>query len=67
MVNNEYKLTSELLKLSYSKYWADAKKEWGIQRIYYLDDEPQACLCGHYPIKEVCVIKNNKTGKIAPM
>ena len=63
MVKNEYKLISELLKLSYSHSWSEAKKEWGIHYIYYLDDEPQACLCGHYPIVEVCVIKNNITGK----
>lgn len=64
MVKNEYKLTSELLKLSSSQIWEEAKREWSIQCIY-LDEEPQSCLCGHYPIVEICVIKNNITGKTA--
>ena len=65
MVNEKYQLIPELLSRSHSKMWSDAKKEWQLKNIYYLDNEPQSCLCGHYPIKEVCVLINNITGSIA--
>ncbi len=52
-----YKLTQEIIKLSESDYWHSAKNEWNFEYAYY-SDELQRCLCGHYPIKNVCVIKN---------
>jgi len=36
-----------------------AKLEWRFESAYYCE-EPQTCLCGHYPIKNVCVIKNKE-------
>jgi hypothetical protein len=52
-----YKLTSEIIKLSESAYWDSAKNEWNFEYAYY-SEELQTCLCGHYPIKNICVLKN---------
>lgn len=52
-----YRLTQEIINLSESDFWDNAKNEWSFAYAYYSDDL-QTCLCGHYPIKNVCVIKN---------
>lgn len=54
----EYQLKEEILKLSQSKAWTVAKLEWTLIAIY-LSEEADTCPCGHYPIKEICRIKNN--------
>jgi len=53
-----FKLTEGIIKLSESDFWKFAKNEWAFEYAYYSDDL-QRCLCGHYPIKNICVIKNN--------
>ncbi|WP_145000613.1 hypothetical protein [Olleya sp. Hel_I_94] len=50
-------MTEEIIKLSNSDIWSSAKLEWNFEYAYY-SEELQRCLCGHYPIKNVCVIKN---------
>lgn len=57
---SEYQLTTELLKLSQSKNWDLAKLEWELVDIERVEDAEE-CLCGHFPIIEVCVINNVKT------
>lgn len=52
-----YKLTEEIISLSESKQWDLAKNEWRFEFAYYAE-ELQSCLCGHYPIRNICVIKN---------
>jgi hypothetical protein len=52
-----YKLTSEIINLSTAKNWDSAKQEWTFDFAYY-SDSLETCLCGHYPIKNICVIKN---------
>ena len=52
-----YKLTSEIINLSTTKNWDSAKREWTFNFAYY-SDSLETCLCGHYPIKNICVIKN---------
>jgi hypothetical protein len=59
---SEYKLTKEIIDLSNGSTWDLAKLEWGLAEIYEAD-EPERCLCGHYPIKEVCVLTNRLNGK----
>jgi hypothetical protein len=59
----EYKLIDEILKLSSSKSWETAKLEWSFVRAF--EGGPQSCLCGHYPIKNICVIHNSKSKKSA--
>jgi hypothetical protein len=60
MNNREYRLHSELLKLSHSKNWSQAKLEWRFESAY-IADEPDTCLCGHFPIIEICTIYNIET------
>ena len=61
---SEYKLIEEIIKLSESKKWDSAKLEWGLSEIYE-EDEPDTCLCGHFPIIEMCVLKNKINANLA--
>ncbi|WP_322614035.1 hypothetical protein [Pseudomonas sp. BIC9C] len=56
---SEFNLTREILALSQSVAWDEAKREWTLHNIYEAD-EFETCLCGHYPIKEICVLQNKK-------
>ena len=56
-----YKLTQEIIKLSLSKDWHRAKLEWQFTYAYQ-SNSLETCLCGHYPIKNICVITNTKNG-----
>lgn len=53
-----YNLTSEIVKLSVSEYWDSAKLEWNFEYAYQSEDS-QTCLCGHFPIRNICVIVNS--------
>jgi len=53
------KLTEEILKLSVSQFWDSAKLEWKFENAYQ-SEEKQTCLCGHFPIRNICVIKNKE-------
>ncbi len=59
---SEFKLVKEIISLSHSKTWEQAKNEWSIEEIYD-SEEPDTCLCGHFPIVEICVLGNTKTNK----
>ena len=62
-MNNFEKLKQEILKLSSSNNWASAKKEWvpiGMEEV----DDPEECLCGHFPITEVLILRNKATSKV---
>lgn len=61
---SDYTLTSELLKLSKSRIWDRAKLEWDVVDIHKVE-EPETCLCGHYPIVEICTIENTQTNQQA--
>lgn len=61
---SEYKLTEEILKRSQSKVWDVAKLEWKLSQIYEAD-EPETCLCGHFPIIEICILKNKINAQLA--
>ena len=55
----EYRLKEEIIALSESKIWAVACLEWNLIGIHFKDpDDPQTCLCGHFPIIEICTITN---------
>ena len=62
---SQYLLTTELLKLSFSQKWDEAKLEWDVIDIEKVED-PETCLCGHSPILEICIICNTKTKKHIP-
>jgi hypothetical protein len=53
----EFKLFAEIIQLSFAKTWDAAKLEWALLEIYEAKD-PEACLCGHFPIIEICVLLN---------
>jgi hypothetical protein len=61
---SEYKLFEEIIKLSKSNKWDVVKLEWGLSEVYE-EDEPNTCLCGHFPIIEMCVLKNKINGNLA--
>ena len=63
----EYKLSMEIVDLSKANNWDIAKQEWFLDYIYIIPkkDDPEVCLCGHYPIREVCIIKNKENNNTA--
>lgn len=61
---SHYLLTSGIVKLSNAKSWEMAKTEWELDSIFFAE-EPETCLCGHFPIIELCELKNIKNGNHA--
>jgi hypothetical protein len=61
---SQYRLTEAIIARSVAKTWDAAKLEWKLHGIYF-DDEPQTCLCGHFPIIEICTILNQHNGQFA--
>ena len=57
MLMSEFKLFEEIIALSQSKNWEQAKLEWTLETIYFGDGE-DSCLCGHFPIVELCQLTN---------
>jgi len=55
----QFKLIDDIIALSVSKFWESAKNEWNFEYAYY-SEISQTCLCGHYPINNICVIRNTK-------
>ena len=54
-----------LLEYSEGRTWIDAKPEWQLINVQFVDiDDAQTCECGHYPILEICTIKNNLNGTV---
>jgi hypothetical protein len=56
--HNFEKFKSAILALSRSQEWLEAKPEWELHLVY--PDTDRACVCGHQPIKQICVIKNRE-------
>ncbi len=54
---SEYQLTKEIVARSEAKVWDAAKLEWALEEVYE-SEEPDTCLCGHFPIIEICVLRN---------
>jgi hypothetical protein len=63
-MSSEHRLTQEITALSQAKTWDRAKLEWDLESIFY-EDEPDTCLCGHFPINEICVLRNRINGNVA--
>lgn len=61
---SEYKLGQEIVARSVAQVWDAAKMEWGLDEVYEAD-EPETCLCGHFPIIELCVLINKRNGRLA--
>lgn len=58
---NFKRLKANILEMSQATDWEVARKEWGLVGIHDVD-EPETCLCGHFPIIEICHIHNRVTG-----
>lgn len=55
-------LSREILSRSQAADWETARKEWVLIEIYE-SDEAETCLCEHWPIREICVIRNRLNGQ----
>lgn len=53
----KYRLIKEIIDLSESNVWDEAKREWYLDEIFHEPDSEE-CLCGHFPINEICIIAN---------
>jgi hypothetical protein len=62
--HNKYQLKKNILALSESDIWPIARTEWELSEVYF-EDEPSTCLCSHFPIIEVCVLRNKSNGNLA--
>lgn len=58
-----YQLTKEIICLSQAQTWDEAKLEWQLVDVYD-QEEPDTCLCGHFPINEICVLRNERNGRV---
>src|SRR3989442_111569 len=58
---SQEKLRAAILEMSESDEWYEAREEWTLKTIWFSED-PETCLCGHYPIIEICVIENRCNG-----
>jgi hypothetical protein len=58
----EYQLTAEIVQRSEAGVWDAAKLEWELLHVFEAE-EPETCLCGHYPIIEICILHNRLKGK----
>jgi hypothetical protein len=56
-----YKLAPEIIRHSNAQTWDEAVKEWELKEVY--ESDAQSCLCGHFPIIEICVIRNAVNGE----
>lgn len=59
--HNEANFKAAILELSVASDWDEAKAEWQLHFVY-LDYSKRTCECGHSPIHQICVIKNQKNG-----
>ena len=60
-MNNFANLSAHIIELSESDTWAGAVPEW--EPIWRdMEEQPETCPCGHFPIIEVCHIRNTLNG-----
>ena len=58
--HNMVKLQAGIIASSASGVWEAARMEWGLDFITW--DQQDECLCGHNPIVENCILKNELNG-----
>lgn len=59
-----YELAKKIIELSVADNWDEAKLEWSLIDVFK-EEEPDTCLCGHFPIIENCVLGNRLNGRQA--
>lgn len=68
MEHNFKNLQAHILPLSESHDWNEAKHEWTLDHVEVLGASesawPEACPCGHFPIRELCWIRNSKNANL---
>lgn len=64
MTHNGATLAAAITEMSISDTWEEAKFEWELEDVYK-SREPEACLCGHSPIHELCYIRNKFNDNLA--
>lgn len=57
--HHDFPLGRRIVELSEADDWDRARLEWRIEDIY-IQRRPETCLCGHFPINELCVLRNKK-------
>lgn len=60
MTKNEWKLREEIIAMSQADNFEEAKLEWILERVY---KGLGVCLCGHSPIRNLCVLRNTKNNE----
>jgi hypothetical protein len=55
-------LIQEIVRRSVADDWERARREWELWNVYEADD-PETCLCGHFPIIELCELLNRLNRK----
>ena len=59
-----WKLIEEIIKRSKSNIWDEAKREWFFNNVEFANrSSKKTCLCGHYPIVELCHLTNRYTNE----
>ena len=58
---SEFKLAKRIVEFSTANNWDAAKLEWDLKEVYEAE-EPATCLCDHFPIIEICVLRNRTNG-----
>jgi hypothetical protein len=61
--HNFKQLQAHILPLSQANAWEVARKEWALLDIDE-SEEPETCPCGHFPIREICQIRNRITKNV---
>jgi hypothetical protein len=62
-MSSEYRLTQEIIAQSQATTWDRVRIEWVLESVFY-EDEPDRCLCGHFPINEICILRNRINGNM---
>ncbi len=65
-MDRQYRLSQEIIKLSNASSWDEARPEWEVGDIYRVRTK-RACLCGHFPITKLCILRNKKNGREATL
>lgn len=58
---SQKQLAQAIVARSFASSWAQAKREWALESVYFAS-APDECLCGHFPIIELCVLRNQQNG-----
>ena len=64
MSKYRFQLIEQIVRRSESKNWHEARFEWQLETIEDSED-PEECLCGQYPINELCWLRNRRNGNHA--